>query len=55
MKNIKIVDDDKCELTETLECLKCGGHMKLDVTFIEQVSETMCCPYCNIEITITTC
>ena len=40
-------DPTLVELTVPLECPCCGGHVALDETFIEQVSDGVVCPYCN--------
>jgi hypothetical protein len=42
------VDEEKCELEENpFECPECHGHVKLDVTYFEQVDEWCACPYCT--------
>ncbi len=36
-----------CELEGPYECHSCGGHIMLDATFLDQVSESVPCPYCD--------
>lgn len=43
----KIVDENIIELEGPVECIKCGGHMMVDFTYLDQVSETISCPYCR--------
>ena len=43
------VSADKCELEGPYECPDCGGHLMLDVSFLDQVNEDICCPYCGAE------
>jgi transcription elongation factor Elf1 len=43
----KIITKEKCVLSEPLECPHCGGHFKVDVTFIEQVEPYIHCMYCQ--------
>ena len=43
----KEVDEQKCELTEVYECC-CGGHVKFDVTYLDQVGNLLQCPYCGL-------
>ena len=37
----------RTELEGPFECGQCGGHMMLDATFLEQVSDKVTCPYCK--------
>lgn len=50
---VKVVMIDNTELSEALECLNCGGHMKLDNTFLDQVSDSVNCPYCSTKLIYT--
>lgn len=47
----KVVDPSVCELEGPYECL-CGGHMMLDSTYLEQVSDKFTCPYCRIQLKV---
>lgn len=47
MKDPKLV-----ALTKPLECPYCGGHVALDETFLEQVHDTVVCPYCEEVVTV---
>ena len=42
-------EEEKCELEGPYECPHCGGHLIVDATFLEQVSERITCPYCKKE------
>lgn len=44
---LKLVSYDKCELEGPYECPWCGGHIMLDVTYLDQVSTIINCLYCN--------
>ncbi len=44
------VDKEKIELEGPYECPNCQGHIMLDATFLDQVSDSIFCPYCNIEL-----
>ena len=46
------IDEDKTELEGPYECPDCNGHMMLDATFIEHVSEVIHCPYCCMEFNV---
>lgn len=52
MLTIKKIDKDKCELEGPYECPDCQGHMMLDATYLDQVSEEVTCPYCNAKLTV---
>lgn len=41
------VDHQKVDLDGPFECSSCGGHLMVDVTFLDQVSWKITCPYCN--------
>jgi len=41
------VKKDKCELDGPFECSVCHGHLMVDFTFIDQVSDVITCPYCG--------
>ena len=43
----KLVEKNKCELEGPYECENCGGHIMIDASFLEQVSDSITCPYCN--------
>jgi hypothetical protein len=47
----KPINRDQCELSGPYEC-GCGGHIMLDATFLDQVSSTITCPYCERALTI---
>jgi len=36
-----------CELEGPYECPECGGHVMLDVTYLDQVETFVYCPYCR--------
>ena len=41
------VDEEKCQLEDSpFECPVCQGHVKLDLTYFEQVEDWCYCPYC---------
>ena len=42
----KHVKKENCEFQGPYE-RECGGHMILDATFLDQVSDTITCPYCK--------
>ena len=44
---MKLVDANKCSLEGPYECGQCGGHVMVDGTFVEQVSDVITCPYCE--------
>jgi hypothetical protein len=44
------VSEEICDLEGPYECPHCGGHMKLDSTFIDLVEGTTRCPYCYGDI-----
>jgi DNA-directed RNA polymerase subunit RPC12/RpoP len=46
------IEIEKTELEGPYECPSCGGHVKLDSTFLEQVQEWVTCPYCQTDIEI---
>jgi len=48
----EVVDSSKTALTTDLECPLCGGHVKLDTSYLEQVSETVICPYCHRNVSV---
>ena len=41
------------EVDGPYECPLCGGHVLLDVSFIDQVDDTVTCPYCNKRVRIS--
>ena len=45
----KIVEKEKVELEGPFECSVCGGHLTIDFTFLDQVSDEILCPYCGTE------
>lgn len=42
------VNTGKCEFVGPFECSACGGHIMFDATFVDQVTENMNCPYCDL-------
>lgn len=44
------VDEEKCELDVPFECPECHGHVRLDITFYDQVQKWCFCPYCLAEL-----
>jgi len=42
------VNTGKCELVGPFECSACGGHIMFDATFIDQITEELNCPYCDL-------
>ena len=43
-----LVDKEKCEFVGPYECSICGGHLMLDLTFLDQVEpDKIDCPYCG--------
>jgi len=42
-----VVHATEVELEGPFECSGCGGHIKIDTTFLEQVSNCVWCPYCG--------
>ena len=46
------VDPAKCELEGPFECPYCAGHVMVDCTFIDQVDDFLCCPYCRREVEV---
>jgi len=40
------------ELEGPYECLHCKGHFMLDTTFLDQVSDTITCPYCTRTVVV---
>lgn len=52
MNNFFVVEEEKCQLEGPYQCPHCRGHLMVDVTFLEQVSQTITCPYCKIESSI---
>ena len=34
------------------ECPLCNGHMILDATFLDQVDDTVTCPYCERRVRV---
>lgn len=47
MKTWTKVHASKTDLEGPYECSECNGHIMLDATFIDQVSENTLCPYCQ--------
>lgn len=41
------VDEELVELEGPFECDICGGHLMVDVTFLDKVSWRITCPYCK--------
>ena len=48
MKYFLDADPEKCSLEGPYQYPKCGGHLKIDSTFLEQVQSDVICPYCGI-------
>jgi len=46
------VPEEKVELEGPYECPHCGGHFKVDSTFLDQVEEIINCMYCKKKIQI---
>ena len=46
---MKIVLVLNVELEGPYECSNCGGHMMLDATYLDQVTDMVTCPYCGVE------
>jgi len=40
------------EVDGPFECPLCQGHVVLDATFLDQVNDTVTCPYCNKRIKV---
>jgi DNA-directed RNA polymerase subunit RPC12/RpoP len=47
---LRLVCPENVELEGPYECPRCGGHMMLDATFLDQVSTTIDCPYCRLKV-----
>ena len=45
-------DEKLTELDGPYECPHCIGHMTLDGTYIDQVSDIIHCPYCCMELKV---
>lgn len=43
----ELVEKERCELEGPYECSNCHGHLMIDATFVDQVSEILLCPYCG--------
>lgn len=41
------VEEVRAELEGPFECSKCGGHLMVDATYLDQVSLKITCPYCQ--------
>lgn len=41
------VEEERAELEGPFECSSCGGHLMIDVSFLDQVSYKITCPYCQ--------
>ena len=52
MYEIIPVSKEKCELDGPYECPNCGGHMMIDFTFVDQVDNSITCPYCETQLSI---
>lgn len=46
------IEKGKCEFEGPFECPRCEGHIMLDGTFLDQVSEIVMCPYCHYLLSI---
>lgn len=46
------VSPEKCELEGPYECPTCRGHVMLDATFLDQVTEKTRCPYCGERVEV---
>jgi uncharacterized Zn-finger protein len=46
----KEVSEEKVELDAPFECPGCNGHVRLDLTYFEQVNEWTHCPYCGARL-----
>ena len=45
------VNEELCQLEDNpFECPECGGHVKLDWTYFDQVDEYCFCPYCQTRL-----
>ena len=47
MERAKQINQDNCELEGPYECGFCAGHMMLDATYLDQVTQVVTCPYCS--------
>lgn len=53
MSNIATLESNSgIELIGPYECPLCGGHFSVDVTYLDQVSQTINCMYCQEEILV---
>jgi len=43
----KEVNTEDTELEGPYECPSCGGHIMIDVTYLDQVETLIICPYCE--------
>lgn len=50
--NLIPVDKSDTYLTEDLECPFCAGHMKLDLSYLEQITREVNCPYCEKKVVV---
>jgi len=41
------VEEERVELEGPFECSSCGGHLMIDVSYLDQVSYKITCPYCQ--------
>ncbi len=46
------IDTSRTELDGPFECSLCHGHNMLDMTFGEQVSRYVVCPYCESRVLV---
>ncbi|MHC4458554.1 MAG: hypothetical protein ACYS0I_16000 [Planctomycetota bacterium] len=51
MKSLRVVPIEKTALEGPYECPKCGGHLMIDVSYLDDVSGIITCPYCTAQVT----
>lgn len=47
-----IKEEDKVEMEGPYRCPSCNGQMILDASFLDQVSDAVRCPYCEVLLKI---
>lgn len=45
-RTLHVVHELDTEMEGPFQCPFCGGHMKIDATYADQVSSGINCPYC---------